>query len=145
VLFRSNKPFIHGDILRTARVKPAILNGNERFVKRVKPFSEMPEDEITLYAYLNNITFQSEQCPYAPYALRTEIRDFVNRLEARHPGSKFTIYRSFEKMRPLLKGASKTRLKQCRLCGEPSANAVCEACSMLLRLRNNYPVKEIDA
>jgi len=126
--------FIHGDVFRASRVEPKMEDEKDKFVPRVKPFSEIPEEEVALYAYFRGISFQSSDCPYAYMALRSEIREFLNRLEYRHPGTKFTIYRSFEKVRPLLKPILSPRLMLCQVCGEPTTKPVCEPCSMVKRL-----------
>ena len=126
--------FIHGDIFRASRVEPKTVDETGKFVPRVKPFSEIPQEEITLYAYFRGVGFQSSDCPYAHLALRSEIREFLNRLEYRHPGTKFTIYRSFEKVRPFLKPTNVPELRLCEVCGEPTTKPICESCSMIKRL-----------
>jgi uncharacterized protein (TIGR00269 family) len=129
---------VHGDIRRISRVE-AVTPGAEKLVQRVKPFSEVPENEVALYAYLKGVDFQSSICPYAPQALRTEVREFVNRLEARHPGSKFKLYRSFEKLKPAVKASFPSQLSQCQLCGEPASQPLCEPCRLLESLRAKFP------
>ncbi|RLI06012.1 TIGR00269 family protein [Candidatus Bathyarchaeota archaeon] len=126
--------FIHGDVFRASRVEPKLGGENGKFVQRVKPFCEIPQDEVALYAYFKNIRFQSKDCPYAELALRSEIREFLNKLEANHPGTKFVIYRSFEKVRPLLKPALKPEIKECQICGEPTGKTICEPCSLLKKI-----------
>ncbi len=126
---------IHGDILRLGRTEPYTTEGVAAFIPRIKPLRETPEEETTLYAYLRGFEFQSAQCPYAPQAMRTEIREFVGRLEANHPGTRFTIYHASEKISSFMKGATKPKLRECKLCGEPSVGDICEACKMLNRLK----------
>jgi len=128
--------FIHGDIFRAFRVAPKLENETGMFIQRVKPLCEIPQEEIALYAYFKNIKFQSVECPYAHLALRNNIREFLNRLEYKYPGTKYTIYRSFEKIRPLLKTSVKTELKKCEICGEPSSKPICESCNMIRKLLN---------
>lgn len=126
---------IHGDALRIARVKPVLTGTHPRFVQRVKPFTEVPEREIAFYAYLKKIEFQSVPCPYAPTALRSDIRTILNRLDEKHVGTKFTLLRSVEKIRPALeKIVKETKLRDCKLCGEPTTDEVCKPCKMLLEL-----------
>lgn len=125
---------VHGDIFRSARVEPLTKVIHPKFVPRVKPLCETPESEITLYAYLSGFEFQSVRCPHAGFALRNNIRDFVNKLELDHPSVKFTIFRTFEKLRPLLKSSVQAQLKSCRVCGEPTISDICEPCSMLHRI-----------
>jgi len=126
---------MHGDTLRIARVKPVLEESHPMFVSRVKPFSELPEKEIAFYAYLKKIEFQSVPCPYAPTALRSDIRVLLNRMEEKHAGTKFTVFKSIEKIRPALEAAVKdTVLQKCKLCGEPTVDEVCKPCQMLQEL-----------
>lgn len=126
--------FIHGDIFRASRITPTSGLETGKFVPRIKPLCDVPEDEVALYAYFNNIKLQSVDCPYASQALRTEIREFLNKLENNHPSTKYIIYRSFEKIRPMLKSGVSTEMKECKICGEPSGKSICEPCRMLQKL-----------
>lgn len=126
---------IHGDPLRLARVKPVLSEKHEKFTPRVKPFCEIPEKEIAFYAYLKEIPFQSVPCPYATTALRNDVRSMLNCMEERHAGTKFTILKSLEKIQPALEtAAGVTVLRECRICGEPTAKEVCKPCQMLREL-----------
>jgi len=122
----------HGDILRIAREKPVIDEVLPKLVQRVKPFCEIPEKETALYAYIRKIKFQSIPCPYASEALRNDIRIMLNRMEERHAGIKFTIFKSIDKIRPALEElAQKEILRECEECGEPTTERVCKTCQML--------------
>jgi len=95
----------------------------------------VPEKEVVLYAYLKGIEFQSIPCPYAQTALRNDIRDMLNRMEHKHAGTLFTVFRSMEKIRPALEAfAEEVKLQDCRLCGEPTVGDLCRACQMLQEL-----------
>lgn len=122
----------HGDVLRIAREKPVTDEKHPKLVQKVKPFCEIPEKETTLYAYVKKISFQSKPCPYAQEALRNDIRVMLNRMEEKHSGTKYTIFRSIEKVRPALEKISeKEGLKECLECGEPATENVCRTCQML--------------
>jgi uncharacterized protein (TIGR00269 family) len=127
---------MHGDVLRVARIRPVLKEKHPLFVPRVKPLGEVPEKEIAFYAYLNNIEFQSVPCPYASTALRSDIRTMLNRIEEKHAGTKFTVLKSLEKIRPALEASVKLTipLQECKVCGEPTANEVCMPCQMLHEL-----------
>ncbi len=126
---------MHGDALRIARVKPVLGEKHPLFVPRVKPFRELPEKEIAFNAYLNKIEFQSLPCPYASTALRSDIRVMLNRMEEKHAGTKFTVFKAIEKIQPALEVAAKeTILKECKVCGEPTAKEICKPCQMLQEL-----------
>ncbi|MEM2937577.1 MAG: TIGR00269 family protein [Candidatus Bathyarchaeia archaeon] len=123
---------LHGDVLRIAREKPVTDETNPKLVRRIKPFCEIPEKETALFAYVKKIRFQSVPCPYASEAMRNDIRLFLNRMEEKHAGIKFTIFNSAEKIRQALeKIAGKESLRECSRCGEPSTQELCKACQML--------------
>jgi uncharacterized protein (TIGR00269 family) len=125
----------HGDVLRIAREKPVTEEKHPKLVQKVKPFCEIPEKETALYAYVKKISFQSNPCPYAQEALRNDIRVMLNRIEEKHAGTKFTIFRSIEKIRPALEKISeKEGLKECSECGEPTTEEICKTCQMLKKL-----------
>jgi len=127
---------IHGDPLRVIRVKPVLKPIHSGLIQRVKPLCEIPEREIALYAYVKKIEFQSIPCPYAGFALRNDVRNILNRLEEKHPGMKYTIYRSIEKIRTLLEqNELETVLSECEECGEPTVGKICQTCKILRTLR----------
>jgi uncharacterized protein (TIGR00269 family) len=126
---------IHGDAARIARVKPVLSEVHPKLVQRVKPLCEIPEREVALYAYLKNIDYQGVRCPYAGTALRNDVRTMLNRIEAKHPGTKFAIFRSIERIRPALEATTgEAELKECKMCGEPTIGEVCKPCQMLQEL-----------
>lgn len=125
----------HGDILRIAREKPITDETHPKLVQKVKPFCEIPERETALYAYFKKVKFQSTPCPYASEALRNDIRNMLNRIEERHSGVKFTIFKSIDRVRPALEElVKKEGLRVCSECGEPTAEKVCKACQMLRQI-----------
>jgi uncharacterized protein (TIGR00269 family) len=125
----------HGDILRIAKEKPFTDNVHPKLVPRIKPFCEIPERETALYAYVKGIRFQSTPCPYAADALRNDARIILDGLEEKHPGMKFTIFKSIERIRPALEAlANGEGLKECVECGEPTTGRVCRTCQMLKQI-----------
>lgn len=123
---------LHGDPMRIVRSGPVLKDPRGKFVPRIKPLSDIPEKEIVLYAYLNGIEFQSIECPHGHEALRNDIRAFMNQLEQKHPGSKFTLQRSAERLRNSLNETTPLlELRQCKKCGDPTPHQLCEACVML--------------
>jgi len=126
---------VHGDPMRIARSKPVLDVIHPKLVQRVKPFCMVPEKEVVLYAYLKGIEFQCIPCPYAQTALRNDIRDMLNRMEHKHAGTLFTVFRSMEKIRPALEAfAEEVKLQDCKLCGEPTVGDLCRPCQMLQEL-----------
>ncbi|MBS7616250.1 TIGR00269 family protein [Candidatus Bathyarchaeota archaeon] len=127
---------LHGDALRITREKPVTDENNPKLVRRVKPFCMIPEKETALYAYAKKIEFQSVPCPYASEAMRNDVRLFLNRMEEKHAGIKYTLFNTVEKMRQTLEKATQPeKIKKCLLCGEPAAQTVCKACEMLQAIK----------
>jgi len=126
---------VHGDVMRIARVEPAIEEALPKFVQRIKPLCEVPENEVALYAYLKKIDSQITPCPYMYTSMRNTLRSTLNRLEVSYPGVKFTVFRAIEKIRPTLKMATvKVKLRNCAICGEPTVSKICKPCDTLQKL-----------
>jgi len=126
---------LHGDALRIARVKPVLAVVHPKLIQRVKPFCEVPEREIAFYAYLKKKEFQGVPCPYAGTALRNDVRTVLNKMEEKHAGTKFTVFRSMERIRPALEAmAEEVKLQECKKCGEPTVGELCKPCQMLEEL-----------
>lgn len=126
---------LHGNPLRIAREKPITDRLHPKLPRRVKPFCEIPEQETALYGYIKKIRFQAEPCPYASEAMRNDVRLFLNRMEEKHAGTKFTIFKSAERVRPAIKNMlAKESVTECTKCGEPTSGHICRACQMLQQL-----------
>lgn len=127
---------MHGDPLRIVRSEPVSDLRSHGLVQRVKPMCEVLEKEVALHAWLKKISFQDLPCPYAGAALRNDMRNTLNRLEEKHPGTKYTVYRSMEKMRQAMKGKTEeTPMKTCTTCGELTTGITCQTCQILHRLQ----------
>ena len=124
----------HGGIERIARLNVRIPNGQNAFIRKIKPLSEVYEKEVALYAYLTELKFQSIPCPYAGNCLRNDIRSMLNQLEEKHPGTKYSCYGSKERLTDVLKKYSRNlELKNCKICKSPSSSDICEVCKTLCR------------
>ena len=121
-----------GDLVRLAKEKPVTDVVDPRLVRKVKPFCEVLEKESTLYAYVRGFRFQDTPCPYASEALRNDIRVMLNRMEEKHAGTKFAVFKSLERLRPALDMVVKKEdFCECVECGEPSGSGLCRACELL--------------
>jgi uncharacterized protein (TIGR00269 family) len=126
----------HGDIARLSKEKPVTSEVHPLLVQKIKPFCEIPENESALYAYVKKIKFQDTPCPYAGEALRNDMRAMLNLMELKHAGTKFTVFKAFEKLRPAIElTANKESFKTCAQCGEPSAADLCKGCELLRHVR----------
>jgi len=123
---------LHGDPLRLVRSGPVLQDGRGRFITRIKPFWDIPEKEIVLYAYLAGLEFQTITCPHGKEALRNDIRTFLNQMEQKHTGTKFTLQKTAQKLREHLSTTiNPLELQDCEKCGDPTPHKLCEACIML--------------
>lgn len=118
------------DIRASARLGPKTgLKEQQGFVARIKPLYLCTEKEVTTYAFLNGILDRFTECPNAATSYRAEVRDMLNGLEQKFPGTKYSIVNSFLQALPLLKEKFRDEaLGVCPECGEPSSKGVCRAC-----------------
>ncbi|OLD41190.1 MAG: TIGR00269 family protein [Thaumarchaeota archaeon 13_1_40CM_2_39_4] len=127
---------LSGDINKIGWMYPDTSANKTR---KIKPFCEIYENEIVFYAFTNDITFQSEECPHMNEGIRTEIRNFLNSLENDHSGIKNNMYKSIMKITPTLKDANNKQWKVCSNCGNECTSEICSVCSTLVNLRANQP------
>jgi uncharacterized protein (TIGR00269 family) len=126
--------FIRGDLDRMVRMGPLVgVVTDEKFIPRIKPLRECPENEVELYANLKGLEFKSGRCPYSKEAFRGTIRGMVNGIEEKHPGSKFQILRSTDELIKKLRGKRFGRIEKigrCRICGDPTSGETCRFCEI---------------
>ena len=120
---------MHGDVTRLGWLDPAYVDGAFP-VRRVKPFMEICEEEVALYAYKTGLPFQSVSCPYMHEGLRSEVRDYLNAMEASHPGIKNVLLRSSLDVVSKYARSSEKQTVPCSSCGKPSSTGVCNVCRM---------------
>ena len=120
---------MHGDVARLAWLAPAYAEGSFP-VRRVKPFMEIYEEEVALYAFQTGVPFQSVSCPYMHEGLRSEVRDYLNMMEANHPGIKNVLLRSSLDVISNYSRSSGKVSVPCANCGMPSTNGLCSVCRM---------------
>jgi uncharacterized protein (TIGR00269 family) len=59
----------------------------------------------------------------------------LNRMEEKHTGLKFTVFRSIEKIRPAIEEIDKRQgLMECVECGEPTSERICRTCQMIRQI-----------
>jgi uncharacterized protein (TIGR00269 family) len=111
----------------------------EGFVQRVKPLYFCPEKEVRLYALLKKFKVSFNECPYAEQGYRSKIRDMLNDMESKYKGTKQGLINSFIDLLPLIKEKAKEnyeKIRECRKCGEPANQEVCNACLLLEELKD---------
>ncbi len=109
------------------RSGPASRSAEQGFVRRVKPLFFQTEKEVLLYALLHGLASAWEECPYAPRAYRSSLRDALNAYEERRPGAKRRLLAHALRRRR----APGSTTRPCATCGEPSTEGACKACRLL--------------
>jgi len=123
--------FVTGNLVRIARGDGLV--SSEKFVRRIKPLRRSPEEEVALYAHLvlPQMVFAPE-CPYRGRVIRRNVKRIVDELEKHHPGIRYQILESSERLGEVLRKEVNlpVTLSECRICGEPSSSEVCNACQL---------------
>ena len=121
-----------GDVERIGWIYPEPVQYTQTGMKKVKPFVEIYEYEIAFYALQRDIPFQSEECPYMNESIRTDLREFFNRLERDHQGIKYNAYRSMIKISKVLRSSMPpSQTKKCSRCARVSTGDICSVCRTL--------------
>ena len=130
---------LKNNIEASARLGPKVgITHDKKFVQRIKPLYLCTEKEVTTYAFVNGLLDNFNECPNVPQSFRAQVRDMLNEMENKFPGTKYSIVNSFLQILPLLKEKFKDEsIKVCTKCNEPSANDVCNACVYLEKLKKN--------
>jgi len=124
--------YLKGDISRLSRMTGEPLKKNRLFIPRVKPFRDIPEKEIGLYAILSGLDVQEDECPFLE-GPRFRVRDFLNDFESESPGIKFSVLSTFKRLAPAIRETVRKegiKLISCSKCGEPSSQKVCKTCEL---------------
>ena len=125
---------LKGDMLRLVRVgaMPMIAR-NPKFVPRIKPLINVPEEEVILFAKINKIRHSSQKCPYRKFnTLRGETIEYLDKMEKNSPGIKHSLLESALKLKPYLeKQFKKDSIRLCEKCQEPASKKICKTCDVL--------------
>lgn len=123
-----------GETERLARMGAITgFRDHSKFVPRIKPIRRCSEKENTVYALVNDIDFESKGCPYAKSDYRLFSRNYLNRVEEKKPGTKFSVLSGYDEMLSALREYYKEKkgsINSCSECGEPTSRDVCKACKM---------------
>jgi len=121
-----------GDVERIGWTHPEPINSSSYGLKKIKPFAEIYEQEIVFYALQRGIPFQSEDCPYMYESIRTELREFLNKLEKGRPGIKYNTYNSMLKISKSLRLLPPSvQAKKCTICNNTSSRENCSVCKTI--------------
>lgn len=125
--------FARADFRRFSKFGPKQKQIHPRLIPRIKPLWMIPEKEVGIWAVLNEIPVHFAECPYSHQSLRSKIKNYLNRLEEKQPGTKLAIFKSFQKS--FKTQEESVELIECEMCGEPSSLKLCQACEMLSNIK----------
>jgi len=121
-----------GDVARIGWIYPEPIEYSQNGIKKIKPFVEIYEYDIAFYALQRDIPFQSEECPYMNEGIRTDLREFFNKLEREHPGIKYNAYKSMMKVSKILRSTIPSdQPRKCSRCERVSSGNLCSVCRTL--------------
>jgi len=125
-----------GNIERSARLGPLTgVVSDKRFVKRIKPFYFLTEEETGKYAQLRKLVLDKGSCPYSKKSYRGQVKAMLNKFTEKHKQTKHAIVNSFMSILPLLKKEyAGAKIKGCKECGEPCSRDICKACDFLEKI-----------
>ncbi|PKK85172.1 MAG: TIGR00269 family protein [Thermoplasmata archaeon HGW-Thermoplasmata-1] len=127
--------FVSGDIEKLSRLGPH-TDVKEGLIPRIMPLRTVTEKENVIYALLNGIELHEQECPYTVNAHRQEFRSIVETLESRTPGTRHSIVKSYDVLKPLLlEKYGGTKINRCERCGEPTSAKVCKSCLLVDKLK----------
>ncbi len=125
---------LRGSMAHNASLGPITgLTENTQFVPRVKPLYFVSEKETRLFTFLKGFKVEFNECPNIHLSFRAKVRDNLNDIEYRVPGSKTGMVRAFLEIMPELKEKySKERksFNHCKRCGEPCSREICNVCKL---------------
>ncbi len=128
---------LKGNLDKSSRLGPITGIISPGFAPRIKPLYFLTEKESKIYSYLKKFPVDYNECPYAEDSFRADIRNVLNDLEMKYPGTKNAIVNSFLKMHPYIRKMYVNRkMKYCKKCKEPTAQDVCQTCLLIKKLKS---------
>jgi uncharacterized protein (TIGR00269 family) len=121
---------------------------NKDFIKRIRPLAKLSEIEVATYAIINNLSMHYQDCPYAQEAMRQKVREILNELEDRYPGTKIRIFNCLQALQKEFSelsfkkiNTSRDEINKCMLCSSPSSTKICTKCKLLMQLKPKNATK----
>jgi uncharacterized protein (TIGR00269 family) len=120
-----------GDPSRLARLGPH-THPKPGMVPRFLPLRWIPEREAALTAILQGWAYDDQECPYAVNAQRGLYRDMLLRLEQQQPGTRHSLLRTLDTLKPLLASLDDNagQYGTCRICNGPASQELCQTCRL---------------
>jgi uncharacterized protein (TIGR00269 family) len=127
---------LHWEVGYLGRQYP-VLPAGPGFARKVKPLVRLGEREMAAYCVLRGIDYQVEECPMAEGNRHLGLKETLNALESRSPGTKAAFLNGFWSRghAAFAPTADEERddLRPCAECGAPTTGERCAFC--LLRAR----------
>lgn len=124
----------NGDISKMMMFSPAVEASEAFGIKKAHPLMYIYEKEMSMFAYLKGFKMQTVTCPYMNQGIRSEVREYLNKMEEEHPGIKYQLLNSFLKLK---NAKSNNSGRFCKNCGWPSKGDICQVCKTLEMLNAN--------
>lgn len=130
---------------RLARGQP-VLPAKPGFARKAKPFCRLYERETAAYAFLRNIPYITNECPFAVGSKQLFYKEDLNRWEDKMPGTKLRFYLNYQTA--LDKGvfphrqesSEKLSEQRCPVCGQPTTTGnLCAFCRLFHDLNKITP------
>jgi uncharacterized protein (TIGR00269 family) len=129
---------LHWEAEYLVRQSPVLPAHGLGLVKRVKPLARFYERETAAYAIICNIDYIMEECPFSVGATSLRLKEVLNRMENRSPGTKLQFYFDFLRVREkgIFPALARAELHSCPHCVEATgASGQCAFCCLLERAR----------
>ena len=116
-------------IVRTNRPRDKPVEG---LISRIKPLLELSERDIVAYSHHLELPYHDVPCPYYREAMRNDLRDFLNEMEHKRPGTLLAILRSGEAITASLEANTHTfQSERCEKCREVASGRICKVCRLM--------------
>lgn len=122
--------FARADTRRFGKFGPKLDRIHPKMIPRIKPLWKIQEKEVGIWAVLNEMDVHMAECPYAYTSFRSNLKNYLNQLEEKSPGTKINLLNSFHKSFQFEDLLMKVELHECKRCGEPSSSSLCKACEI---------------
>lgn len=125
---------LHWNMELLGRQAPRLEAWHPKLKPKVKPLCLLTERETATYAIAKGIDYVYElECPYSLNSPGIMMKEVLNRIEERSPGTKLYFFKNFQKHRGLFvfkegKDEKQAELVECRGCGFPSSSERCAFC-----------------
>ena len=124
----------NGNPKQVARLGPLVESKESIFVKRVKPLYFIFEDEVERYSKVLNFDVHYGWCPCSVKASRRFYAELGVDQER-----KFNLTKNVITNQAILKKYFKSQsseVKSCSICDQPTANGVCQTCTILESIKD---------